>query len=310
MRTIDEERWIAIVAAEARGERIGRHDAEFRRGYEAARAPDAEEAAFWADLGRLGAACAGTAEMTDAAMAQRILAMNDEVRPVPRWSRATVRRTVATLLAAVAIAATLVVLAAEMMHRREATPMPPVENAAPVAHPPSAPPARKPMSSAAPELVPEPVPELLPPPAASHREAMRLQPAKPELHSERSAEALLSDAQMFVAAGRTDEAMAAYRILIERYPHSVEARASRVSLGRLSLAHNEAAAALAEFDRYLDGGGGPLEAEARYGRIRALQSLSREADERAAIVDFLARHADSVHAAPLRARLSALTPNP
>ncbi|WP_394834736.1 hypothetical protein LVJ94_50400 [Pendulispora rubella] len=302
MRTMDEERWISIVAAEARGVRIGPDDAEFRRSYEAANVPEvAEEAAFWADLGRLGSAREAS-EMSDEAMAQRILSMNEHTRPSPRWSRATVRRAVATLLAAVAIAATLVVLAAEMMHRRERMQVPQVEDAATATPPP---PARKPMSSAAPELVPEPAPE----PAASHREGTRHQPAKAEAHSERSAEALLNDAQMLVAAGRTDEAMVAYRVLIERYPQSVEARASRVTLGRLSLARNEAAAALGEFDRYLEGGGGSLEAEARYGRIRALQKLSRDDDERAAIMEFLARHGDSVHAEPLRARLENIKSN-
>ena len=304
MKTMDEERWIAIVAAEARGAWIGRDDAEFRLRYEAAHSYEAdEEAAFWADLGRLGERRDDVLEMSDEVMAQRILSRTDDAgatRP-PAWSigkRATVRRTVATLLAAVAIAATLLGLAAELMRRGAPSPVPRVEEDAA-----ASPPARKPLSSAVPELVPPPEP------AASLREATRHQPAKVESHSERGPEALLNDAQTWVAAGQTDEAMAAYRILIVRYPHSAEARASLVSLGRLSLARNEAAAALAEFDRYLVGGGGSLEVEARYGRIRALQKLSRDDDERAAIVDFLERHGDSVHAAPLRARLSNLKSN-
>ncbi len=119
-----------------------------------------------------------------------------------------------------------------------------------------------------------------------------------------SADELLRDAQLALAAGRDADASAAYLALLARHPGSPEARVALVSLGRLSLSGGDPAAALGYFERYLASaaGLGGLGVEARYGRIEALRQLGRESDERAAIDDFLSRHGDSVYAARLRAR--------
>ncbi len=78
--------------------------------------------------------------------------------------------------------------------------------------------------------------------------------------------------------GRTGEAIRSYQELQQRFPGSAEAHAARVSLGGLLLRSGDAGAALAQFDAYLRGGG-RLEAEALFGRGRALEALGRAADE-------------------------------
>jgi len=325
----DEERWITIVVAQARGTPVGREDAEFRQRYERAHPEIEEDAAFWTDLGHLGMPRRGaramretseTSEMDDDTMARQILAMVEpclesqrSARPdvtvterpegFPRaWGRKTARRAVATMLAAGAIAVTLGVLAAQLIHHRAAATA--KEEEAEAIHE-LAPSPTKPFAVPAPELEPAP---LTPKPVPSHRESTMHETARADIHSPRDADALLKDAQVLVAAGRTEEAMAAYRLLLARYPRSPEARASLVSLGRLSLSADDAAPALEQFNRYLDGGSGPLDAEARYGRVRALRLLSRSVEERSAIIDFLARHDDSIYAEALRTRLAALSP--
>ena len=122
-----------------------------------------------------------------------------------------------------------------------------------------------------------------------------------------SADELLKRAQKLYTSGDMAGATAAYRALIARYPGSGEARAALITLGQLALAGGRAAEALSDFDRYL-ASGGPLSTEARVGRIAALRSLGRTADERAAIEQLLAQVGDnSVHAARLNARLAELS---
>ncbi len=109
-------------------------------------------------------------------------------------------------------------------------------------------------------------------------------------------EQLLTTAQRELAAGDRPTAMRSYRILIERFPDSVEGRTARISLGRLLLATGDTSAALVEFEKYLDGhDAGPLLEEARYGRIRCLQALGRTAELHTAIDDFEARYPTSLH---------------
>jgi hypothetical protein len=82
----------------------------------------------------------------------------------------------------------------------------------------------------------------------------------------------------------------------------VEAREALVSLGQLELADGAYAAALADFDRYL-AQAGSLALEARYGRIRALDGLGRDADTREAAAAFLRDFGDTPQADAVRARL-------
>lgn len=80
-------------------------------------------------------------------------------------------------------------------------------------------------------------------------------------------------------AGRTREAIGGYQKLQRLFPHSPEARASRVSLGGLLLRTGSSSAALAQFDVYLAASGGQLAAEALFGRAQALRALGRSAEE-------------------------------
>ena len=51
---------------------------------------------------------------------------------------------------------------------------------------------------------------------------------------------------------------------------------------------------------------GPLSAEARHGKIRALRALGRREAEAQALEDFLRAHPDNIDAAQLRRRLDEL----
>ncbi len=98
------------------------------------------------------------------------------------------------------------------------------------------------------------------------------------------------------------DAKAAYEELLQRYPDAPEALNTRVQLGDLLRRRlGQPAAALVHFDAYI-ARGGPLAAEARFGKVLALQQLGRRSDEAAAIADFLSRHPKHIEAEKLRAR--------
>ncbi|MEX1368958.1 MAG: tetratricopeptide repeat protein [Nannocystaceae bacterium] len=121
-----------------------------------------------------------------------------------------------------------------------------------------------------------------------------------------TAAALLERAQQLVATGDRSAAIDAYERLVDRFPDSAQAKAARVSLGRLELRRGAATRALAHFDAYLASTTGSLTEEARYGRIRALRSLGRQPQELASIDAFLAEHPGSLYAARLRKRAEEL----
>jgi len=107
-------------------------------------------------------------------------------------------------------------------------------------------------------------------------------------------------------AGRTDEAIRHYQLLLRRFPSSAEAQAGRVSLGGLLLRGGAAGTALTQFDTYLRGGGGQLAAEALYGRGRALEALGRRADEVQNWERMLKQYPGSAYATHARSRLDQL----
>lgn len=230
------------------------------------------------------------------------------VRPRPR---AAFRRTVAAAIAGFAVAATVAYAAQQYVRSVWNSPSV-VEGPAPHPSPTSprvgspswpAPSATVTESDTTTSATEEPattsVPTSEPAPTASATTAAIAPPP--------SADDLLKRAQKLYTTGDMAGATAAYRALVARYPGSGEARAALISLGQLSLAGGRPAEALANFDRYL-ASGGPLSTEARVGRIAALRSLGRTADERAAIEQLLAQVGDSsVHAARLKARLAELT---
>jgi hypothetical protein len=118
--------------------------------------------------------------------------------------------------------------------------------------------------------------------------------------------ALLTEARRARSAHDANAAQRAYERLFREYPGSDEALVARVAFGELALAELGAPqTALASFDAYLERGGS-LEAEARFGRIRALRKLGRTATERAEILRFLELYPTSVASRALRERLRTL----
>jgi len=114
-----------------------------------------------------------------------------------------------------------------------------------------------------------------------------------------SAPELLARARALRSAGRYAEAAASYQGLIAARPASAEARAALVSLGELQLSQLKSpAAALRSFESYLTREG-TLTQEARYGRIRCLRTLGREAEARRATQEFVERYPGSAQAKQL-----------
>lgn len=121
-----------------------------------------------------------------------------------------------------------------------------------------------------------------------------------------AADDLLRRAQDALAAKDTRGAIRAYNRLLRTHPKSPQARAARLSLGRLELAAGHAKKALSHYDAYLGGKGGTMRREAKLGRIDALHALGRTSAERSAIEAFLDAHPSTVHATRLRTRLDDL----
>lgn len=112
--------------------------------------------------------------------------------------------------------------------------------------------------------------------------------------------ALLKQARALRGQGQYKDADNVFRRLLRDYAGSAEARVALVSLGDLQLSQlGDASAALRSFDSYLRGGGA-LQQEASYGRIRALQRLGRSSEARAASDAFMRAYPNSVQAATLR----------
>jgi tetratricopeptide (TPR) repeat protein len=321
--TSDEDRWAALVAREARGEELTPEEDELRRRFEEEHPEAAAERGLWEGLGGLGDPRDGVAEMSDAAMLERVLAKHREASP-PARARPLLRRGVAGAFAGVALAAALVLaVAAELVgpFGKSAPERPDQieETPAPKGH--AAPPLQGPADAVIDagadaavtleeareeaEATTTAPPDLAAPlrPADSRQRDSSFRDLRGAPAPE-SADDLLKSAQVHLGEGRTSSAISAYKQLLARYPGSVEARVALVSLGQLSLGGGDAAGALTYFDRYL-AGSGPLGMEARLGRIQALRRLGRTGDELAAIHDFLARYPDSVHAPRLRSRLDA-----
>ena len=128
----------------------------------------------------------------------------------------------------------------------------------------------------------------------------------PTATSTESGADLLAAAQRARASGKLDRAGALYRQLLAAYPSSAEGRIALMTLADMALRGGRPEQALRWFDQYLAGGGG-LSPEAQAGRIEAFRALGRAADERSAIMSFLAAFPSSVHAPRLTARLEDLS---
>ncbi|MCR9162294.1 MAG: hypothetical protein ACE37F_31195 [Nannocystaceae bacterium] len=143
-----------------------------------------------------------------------------------------------------------------------------------------------------------PAQDLAPPDDAPRRPRSK-PPAPP-------ADTLLRKAQDALAAKDASGARRAYERLLVAHPRSAQARAARMSLGRLELAAGRPKKALSHYDAYLRGQGGAMRREAELGRIDALRALGRTSAEQTAIEAFLHAHPKTVHATRLQARLDAL----
>jgi hypothetical protein len=118
-----------------------------------------------------------------------------------------------------------------------------------------------------------------------------------------SPDQLLARAQWLRAHGQYKDCAQIYRRLWSEFPGSEEARVSMISLGELELVHTKnPASALDAFNAYLRLGG-PLDREARYGKIRALRALDRRGEAEAETVRFLGDYPTSSQAATLRREL-------
>ncbi|MCP4602738.1 MAG: PEGA domain-containing protein [Proteobacteria bacterium] len=121
-------------------------------------------------------------------------------------------------------------------------------------------------------------------------------------------EELLALAQSFRVARSWNEAVRAYRDLIQQHPTSAEARSSLISLGSIQLEKlGKPLAALKSFDTYLKSTKrGTLAQEAAFGRAFALRALGRRDDETAALRAFLVQFPTAIQAPRVRARLEEL----
>jgi ferric-dicitrate binding protein FerR (iron transport regulator) len=121
----------------------------------------------------------------------------------------------------------------------------------------------------------------------------------------RTAEDLLDLAQSFRNDGRWNDALIAYRSLIETYPKDSLSRAALVSMGHIQLEHlNRPGDALLVFEQYLAAAQrGTLAQEATLGRAEALRALGRYLDERAVLRAFVRDFPDAIQVSRVRKRL-------
>jgi hypothetical protein len=113
---------------------------------------------------------------------------------------------------------------------------------------------------------------------------------------------LLAQARQGLREKRWADAATSYRAIVSTYPSSPEAHTVLVPLANLEVDRlGQAATGLKHLDAYL-AAGGPLAIEAELGRIRALRSLGRTADEARAIDAFLTSHPQSLDADALKKR--------
>lgn len=181
---------------------------------------------------------------------------------------------ISSLLAAVASAKSLGWFASA---DEPATVAMPASGSAPQARALEAREAQRPATSASVSSGASALAPLVPPPRPASA------PARPasSAASAASAAQLFRKANDARRAGDNAQAVRLYQSLQREYPASAEASLSSVSLGRLLQSQGSSAGALEQFNRYLTAvPGGPLSAEALYGKARSLAALGRTDAER------------------------------
>jgi TolA-binding protein len=210
----------------------------------------------------------------------------------------------------------------------------PVQSAAPVALEPPLPPAAPVAELAARAgLAPGSVRPLVPAPQASppasnaarsiarpnqvalsspRRHARPPTPRPPPVASIGASGGSVTPAGLFRRAGaarRTGalaEAATLYLDLQARFPAAEEAHVSHVSLGKLLLSMGRPQEAEIHFAIYLTGGGGPLAAEAAFGRAQGFERMGRPHEEREAWLGLLRDYPASIYASAARKRIPEL----
>jgi TolA-binding protein len=146
-----------------------------------------------------------------------------------------------------------------------------------------------------------------PAPRASEPIAEGTLERRTDVVARQSAPEMFSLANQLRKAGRTSEAIAAYRKLQTESPESPEASVSHVLLARILTRHEGPAAGLVEFERYLARNPrGSLAEEALSGSAAALRALGRSADERRVLMTLLSQFPSSIYARAARERLDEL----
>lgn len=118
---------------------------------------------------------------------------------------------------------------------------------------------------------------------------------------QKTVDELMMEGAEHARAERWVEAVDAYEAVLRQHRGTPEAHIVLVRLGELRLEHrNEPERALVSFERYLQEGAGPLEAEALYGAISALLRLGRTEAARERAEQFLAKFPKAPHSVLLR----------
>ena len=140
------------------------------------------------------------------------------------------------------------------------------------------------------------------------RRGMRKRPrpapaASPKTIPPPSAQSLLDEASRLRGARQWRRAAAAYAQVVQIHPSSRAAYVSRISEASLHLEHlDDPKRALGLFEAAL-AASGPLDAEARWGRARALEKLGRGPEARRALQELLQKHPSTPQARRAQRRL-------
>jgi TolA-binding protein len=255
----------------------------------------------------------GTAEPEDQALLERVVERAYE-RRMPVRARRTSLHPGAFIVAVLACSASAALATAGVLHWTRTSGAhfdSGVQSTEPARHSESdtSTPSASASRSDAPSAIASAVPEI------RHPNAGAVQQSREAAASERrvangarqTASQMFSLANELRKAGRTSEAVAAYRRLQSEYPGATEASVSHVLMGRILMRHEGPASAHQEFARYLARHPrGNLAEEALSGSAATLRALGRGAEERQALETLLSRFPSSIYAGAARERLDEL----
>jgi TolA-binding protein len=160
------------------------------------------------------------------------------------------------------------------------------------------PPVPVPAPAPAPAQVPAPLAQAEPRPES----AAALTPPQ---QAGQSAAELYAGANRARVRGDSAGAIQSYLALQAQFPASPEAHASRLALGDLYLVAARPELALSQFRAHRAAASGGLGADSAWGVAVALGQLARRDEERAALLELLARYPGSVYEAAARRKLEA-----